>query len=370
MKKLLINIFDKDTFQWIGLIEEVETLILNSSFSSIKNSELRVSKKAQSVNELKVGRLLVINGEFDKVQYIEGLETNLTEESILFTLIPLKAILKWRVIKDYGDNSKNLTQSYLMKNKVYKHATNSIDPKRNFPNLVVDTPTSASGYGALISYKDDWSNLAEVLTTMSHVSTYSIGWNIILKDDLTQMRFHTYNPTNRTINQSIVPPVIFSDEFDNVRDSQYIEDEKDFVSFCYVNSAAAESQAFLENAEGWNKREIYIEAKQEKDDITGSDGLRDAGLSEINSRPKINSFIAEIVDKANTFSTYNKDWFLGDIVTIQSKKILKDKLISIDVQISAIEEIYDGGEYSLNVTFGEGRVSVIQLIKNTMKQKK
>jgi hypothetical protein len=69
-------------------------------------------------------------------------------------------------------------------------------------------------------------------------------------------------------------------------------------------------------------------------------------------------------------STYKEDWNLGDIVTIQSKQVLKDKLISIDAQITEIEETYADGEYSINATFGEGRLSVFQLIKQAIEQKK
>ena len=41
------------------------------------------------------------------------------------------------------------------------------------------------------------------------------------------------------------------------------------------------------------------------------------GYSELNKRPHNESFIAEIIDNENTMSTFNIDWFLGDVVTIQ-----------------------------------------------------
>ena len=37
--------------------------------------------------------------------------------------------------------------------------------------------------------------------------------------------------------------------------------------------------------------------------------------------------------------------------------------------ITAIEEVYDDGEYSINATFGEEKLSFIQLIKNAINQK-
>jgi hypothetical protein len=48
---------------------------------------------------------------------------------------------------------------------------------------------------------------------------------------------------------------------------------------------------------------------------------------------------------------------------------LKNSLISIDVQITQIEETYADGEYSISATFGEGRLSFVQLIKQAIEQK-
>ena len=115
----------------------------------------------------------------------------------------------------------------------------------------------------------------------------------------------------------------------------------------------------------FNRKEMIIDSSKKT-----SGEVINEGRSELNKRPHVQSFSAEIINNENTLSTYNKDWQLGDIVTIQSKSILKDKLISIDAQITEIEEIYADGEYSINATFGEGRLSIFQLIKQSIEQKK
>ena len=93
------------------------------------------------------------------------------------------------------------------------------------------------------------------------------------------------------------------------------------------------------------------------------------GYSELNKRPHVENFTAEIVNNTNTMSTYNEDWFLGDIVTVQSKEIKRNEILSLDVMITEIEEVYDQGEYSINATFGEGKLTLIQLVKNAIDQK-
>jgi hypothetical protein len=41
----------------------------------------------------------------------------------------------------------------------------------------------------------------------------------------------------------------------------------------------------------------------------------------------------------------------------------------MDAMITGIEEIYDEGEYSINATFGEEKLTFLQLIKNAINQK-
>ena len=114
----------------------------------------------------------------------------------------------------------------------------------------------------------------------------------------------------------------------------------------------------------FNRKEIIYNSNKKTDAEVVNEGN-----SELNKRPHIESFTAEIINNPNTMSTYKIDWDLGDIVTIQSKTILKDRIVSVDAMITEIEEIYDSGEYTINATFGEGKLSFVQLIKNEIDQR-
>ena len=97
MKALLqINIFDTDLV-WRGAIDAVKSLIHNTSWNEIINSELMVGKNAQGVEELQLGRILVINNQLDKALIVEDMVTSLDDEFWNFTLIPLKGMLNYRI---------------------------------------------------------------------------------------------------------------------------------------------------------------------------------------------------------------------------------------------------------------------------------
>ena len=110
---------------------------------------------------------------------------------------------------------------------------------------------------------------------------------------------------------------------------------------------------------GFNRKEMIVDSGKEA--VTEA---IDVGHLELNKRPHIESFSAEIIHNENTMSTYEDDWTIGDIVSVQSKAIKKGDIVSIDAMVTEVEEIYENGEYNINATFGEGKLSLIRLIKN------
>lgn len=382
--KLQINIFTSDLV-WMGAVDAVESFVHRTSWHEISNSELTVSKTAQGVEELQIGRILIVNNQKDKALIIEDLTASLDDEYINFTLIPLKGILNYRICHPTDSGSFTATrQSVVMLELVRKNlVTQTRDNDRKFwnaagtINLLSVVPNI--NYGDTIDFTVDWKTgyLGEALTFVSKMygvnADYPIGWNIYIKDDFSGYEMNVYWGARRTITQTILPPVVFSEEFGNIKNALYEYSIKEWRNVAYMvweNDAGTITNSTVGNTVhgatvSFNRKEIIIDSSK-----TISGEVVNEGRSELNKRPHIEGFTAEIINNDRTMTTFQEDWNLGDIVTIQSEAILKDTLISIDAQITEVEETYAGGEYSINATFGEGRLSVFQLIKNAIEQKK
>jgi hypothetical protein len=166
--------------------------------------------------------------------------------------------------------------------------------------------------------------------------------------------------------------VVFSEEFGNIKNATYTDSIKEWrnVSYMIWDNEGVESESPVGNytlgyTVSFNRKEMIINS-----DKKILNEVVDEGYSELNRRPRVESFEAEIINNANTMSTYKIDWDLGDIVTIQSNTLLKDSLLSLDAMITEIEETYSSGEYSINVVFGEGRLSLLELLKNAIDKKR
>jgi hypothetical protein len=380
--KLQINIFTTDLV-WVGTVDSVFSLVHRSSWHEIPNSEISISRTAQGVEEMTIGRILVINNQLDKALIIEDKSSSLDDEYWNFTCIPLKAILNYRICHPLDAGTfTNLRQSEVMTGIVSQNLiTQNRDLDRKFwstgrtKNLL--SVVSGRVFGDLINFTVDWKTgeMGETMTALANMygkeANYPLGWNIYIKPDFSGYEFNVWYGTHKHVNQTNNNPVVFSEEFGNIKNATYTYSIKEWRNVTYMiwKNGDIEAEAPVGNyLEGWtesfNRKEMIINSNKKV-----INEAIDEGYSELNKRPHVESFEAEIIHNPNTMSTYLVDWKLGDIVTIQSRALLKDTLLSIDAMVTEVEESYSEGLYSINATFGEGKLTFMQILKNAIDKK-
>ena len=381
MRKLQINIYDNELV-WKGMLDSVNYLKHSKSWHEIVNSEMKVSRQAANVEEVQVGRILVVNNETDYPLIVEDLQISLDDQYWNVTLIPLKGILNYRIChpNDSGGTGNNpwvdRYQSEVMMWMVSDNLiTQTRDTDRKFWNnartVNLLAIASVKQYGDIIGFTNDWNTgyMGEAVTAIAKMNStagsYPIGWNIYINNTWSQYVMDTYKATDRSVLQSVNPPVIFSDDFGNIKNATYTYSIKDWRNVVYMtwNNGTADTNTPVGNAfygatVSFNRKElIQSSSKKTTNEVVAE------GYSELNKRPHNESFIAEIIDNENTMSTFNIDWFLGDVVTIQSK----DLNVSVNAQVVQTDETFENGEYTLDATFGEPKLNFLQLIKNAIR---
>jgi hypothetical protein len=387
MDSLTINIFTNNLV-WMGQIDSVKSLVHRTSWHEIPTSELTVSKTAQGVEELQIGRILVVNNQRDKALIIEDVTATLNNEYVIYTCIPLKGMLNYRIVhpNDSGGvgnapwvaRAQSQVMMWMASDNL---VTQTRDPDRKFWNeagtINMFRVAPIKIFGDTIDFTVDWNTgyMGDTITSIAKMYgvtiTEPLGWNVYITDDYSAFEMDTYLGRQKHIHQTQLPPVVFSEEFGNIKNATYQYSIKEWrnVSYMTWNDGTSDKNTPVGNISrgatiSFNRKEIIISSSKKT-----STEVVNEGRSELNKRPHVESFQAEILNNDRTMTTYNEDWVVGDIVTVQSKEILKDTLVSIDAQITQIEETYDSGEYSINATFGEGKLSLIQLIKNAIEQR-
>lgn len=381
--KLQINIYDPFDLTWKAMLDSAISFTHRSSWNEIVNSELKIAKNATNIEEVQIGRIVVVNNQLDKALVIEEMQATLTDEFWTVSMIPLKGILNWRICHptDSGTYTARKQADVMMSLVNGNLITQTRDNDRKFWNTGrtknMLSIASIKTYGAAVDFKADWKTglLGEALVNISKMyaaGSFPIGWNISILSTLDGYQLDTFQGVDRTVNQTANPTVIFSDDYGNVNNANYDQSNKDWRNVLYMsyNDGTTDlNKGYVNLSKGatysFNRKEDTLDSsKQTLVEVQAE------ATAELNKRLWTETFSAETINNPYTMSTYNINWSLGDIVTIQSRNLKKGSLISVNAQITEIEEVYDSGEYSISATFGESKMTIIDLIKNAINARK
>lgn len=159
--------------------------------------------------------------------------------------------------------------------------------------------------------------------------------------------FELYFGTDRSWDQTVVPPVVFSDSYENLKNSDYLQSEKDHKSVaCIENDSDSGTPNYIEvvrrepEKTGLDRRELYI---------SGGSAKTRAELVEI-AKDTLKEYLVDKLFDGETEPSrqfvYGKDYFLGDIVQLENKYGQKGKC-----RITEIERARDASGPSLVPTF-------------------
>lgn len=223
--------------------------------------------------------------------------------------------------------------------------------RKGITNIVV-APNQTRG--AKTVYQVRYKNLAEELEKLSLAS--GIGWEIALDLENKKFVFDIYEGKDRTINQSILPPAIFSIEYDNIAEQKLIDSKLNYANTAIVagQGEGANREITIVGAEqGFDSFELFVDAR----DLENSNDLPSRGEQRLAEMQEIFTFDSQVLTDKNLI--YEEDFKLGDIVTIQNSKWN----ITVDRRITELTEIYEDTGFRLDVAFGETLPSIVDKIK-------
>lgn len=185
--------------------------------------------------------------------------------------------------------------------------------------------------------------------------SYSIGFRMWLTNE-NKLAFQLYMGEDRSYDQKKNPEVIFSAEFDNLTNTNYLESMSNLKNVALV---AGEDQAqnrkikVVGNASGLQRRELYVDARDIQstdeegnvipDDIYYSQ-LEQRGQEQMTDYTYVKAFDGEF--ETNQTFIYGRDFFKGDVVQLSNEYGIEGK-----VRILEIIRSFDNTGYKIYPTF-------------------
>ena len=302
------------------------------------------------------------------------LYTPLTDENLFLTqkqnLIWMRGCDEAAVIEDrYVEDSTRHTQievsgrfisSYMDRRLIRPKVTFSgkvevamrklLSDAEALPNVELGT---LNGFDETVSFQATYKNLLLYETKLAMCS--GIGFRFRPDFNEKKIYFETYKGIDRSRSQNTNHRVIFSENYDNLNEVSFRENDQIKKTTVYIGGVGTNDQriyvSYGTDITGLERRELFIDAR----DITQEDGMTDAqyrekllqrGHEKQTEYSEINTI--NCVTDANTNFAYKTDYDLGDIVTVHKK----NWGISVDLRITEIEEIYEHGAMKVSPVFG------------------
>ena len=334
----------------IGAIESFTSLSWGREYSACGKVELELLEDPSGL--LQVGNFL-LHGE--EAAVIEQVVHTYEEDGpkIEVNGRRLLGLLDRRIV--YPDYSATAPPDALLVGLVNANAVE--DTARALNGLSARSDVSEA-LGALEAHVDRGESLLDAVEELAQDSQLGIDMAFVDASPL----FRVYQGQQRR--------GVFAEEFDNLLSVEYDESDESYRNVAYVAGREdRDTGAYLlvqvGEAQGNERRETWIRANDVERDEDGNtrpeaeqlELMTAKGRQELANLPPVHSLCAEVNPYGNL--VYRRDYDLGDIVPLRVDRYG----VRMMARITGIVEIYEEESLSLEITFGNGYLTMSKRIK-------
>lgn len=315
----------------IDVIDVYESLIWTERFSAYGDFQLKMHASRENRKLLPVGTRLVIAGSY-RVMTVETIEDSTDDQgvsSLIFKGRSLEAILenrlawdaltdttanpKWDITDQPADIVRTLFTTICVTGALDAGDVIAANVSNFLPADTTPEPTDT------LTYSIDPMTLYQAIKDVSDI--YSMGFRLILNPANNQLYFSPYMGSDRTSNQTTLPAVIFSPDFDNLKNTTLLTSSALYKNVAYVISPVGHEIVYdldvASSISGFDRQVLIVNATDIEDTVpaTASAKMIQRGKQELAKSRKIVAFDGEISQSSGY--KYGIDYNLGDLVEIR-----------------------------------------------------
>ena len=367
-----VEIRDENT-DILGIIDTAQSIIWHSVYFGVGDFEIYVAAQPEIIDLLQEGRYVtrIDNNEVGIIETLQIFDDPISGTMITASGRFAKSLLDRRLIYNLSGSVNTAT---ILRGNVETEVrriveANAIscpfDSRRNIPILALGELAGLpyvivddSGYAT--QKQVSYSNLLEY--TDSLLKEYGLAATVVLDEDAKKLRYVIYEGADRSIDShDCYIPITFSKEFDNLTDSNYYFSAATEKNVALIGGAGEGLERFYSllagNQAGLERRELWVDAgavnRKYKDENEVEQTYTDdeyRAMLDATGRQTLTGFKVEetlqgTVDVINSGFVYNVDFWLGDVVTMQSNELGR----YINERLDDVLEVQDGDGYKIEV---------------------
>lgn len=329
----------------ITIVDTFESFIWTDRYYEYGDFELYTSISDGILNNIRQDYYLQ-NVESEHVMIIEKLLINSDTEDgnhLTVTGRSLESILNRRIIWGRKTLSGNLQNG--IKELLDECIINPSDSDRKIPNFIFEYSDDPDIVALTINAQYTGDNLYDVINAIC--SERDIGFKVTLNNHK-QFVFKLYAGSDRSYEQVTNPYVIFSPNFDNIINSNYIESKSALKNVALVGGegeGSARKYTTVGGGIGLNRRELFVDARDISSDVgegiaLANDDyiaqLQQRGNEKLAENTDVTSFEGQV--ETTLMFKYGEDFFNGDIVQIANEYGHETRARVLEIVISENEE--------------------------------
>lgn len=212
--------------------------------------------------------------------------------------------------------------------------------------------------GETFTFRTGYSKMNEILERVTQTTSYAGKFE--LDFSAKKWIYEVLIPSDRTTNQTVLPPVIFSTEFDNIESQKFIESTSGYANAAVVvewddNIPTAHTTTGSTNT-GLSLYVDYVSASAPDEGETQIP-LAEQGQQHLSQTQKVFSTEAKALEYSGL--EFEKDYFLGDLVSVRNKKWG----ITQHTQITEVIETYESNGRVIEIVFGKALPTLSERIQ-------
>lgn len=330
----------------VAVIDKFISLIWTERFSAVGDFELQVVTSPGLVSLLQTGTRLGLKGSY-RVMLVENTETKKDNEGrkiFKVTGRSLEVVLDWRSVRN-GFQSLETLPKMKVANRTPKSVVETLVnwilvdnvsyPEDALPDIrdgvgpggITNKPYGPGNIPTnteIVSYEFD--NMTLYSAVKQVCDAWDMGFRLLRDPDISliygsEIYFQVYNGSDRTSSQTVLPPVIFSEDLDNLTNISEYSSISNYRNVAYVYNAKASVSVLADDAGpipiGYSRRVLPVAAT----DINLPAGaeltkaLLQRGKDELMKVRPVYALDGEIGQ--NPQYKYEVDYRLGDLVEMR-----------------------------------------------------
>lgn len=342
-------------FKMVSVLDVFISFIWTDRYYEYGDFELYTRVSTDILSKIQ-SEYYLLNKESEHLMIVENIEieTDLEDgHTVKITGRSLESILDRRIVWSSTIISGNIQDC--IKKLLNDSIISPSISERKIDNFIFGTSNNSKITNTIIEeteYNGD--NLYEIISGLC--SANDIGFKVVLNKS-NQFVFSLYVGEDRSYEQTKNPYVTFSPEFDNLINSNYVESIQDYKNVTLVVGEKDDNDilktASTGNVSGLSRRELYTEAtdinQKQEDDTTLTDEEYKNLLIQRGNEALLKHKISVTFDgefDATQMYTYNKDFFMGDVVQVANEYGIESK-----ARIIEFIQSQDTNGYSMYPTF-------------------